>query len=327
MHYSDHPAPDPSALRFERTGSDPREAAQVYQEAFTGVGFTVTPGPDDFSYRYASIGDERLTLRTSACSGAVEGEVPHLRQYVVSWFRLGGGRLDLRSLTRHGRLSEPFLFPAEQRFGLSFEAHKQNFIHFGQTFLEDVATETHAGPRQAVAFDLEADPDPGLLAVWRASVSQATSSLVHSASGALVRLNAQLQLARTLLRLFSWRALDVPSVFREAPMAKARVALEFLQHHAHEPITPADAALAAGLHTRSLQQATRRHLGLSPSLYLRNVRLDRVHDELRSADPCSTTVALVARDWGFGNLGRFSSTYSARFGEKPHQTLRLTRGV
>ncbi|WP_413784026.1 helix-turn-helix domain-containing protein [Rathayibacter tanaceti] len=61
---------------------------------------------------------------------------------------------------------------------------------------------------------------------------------------------------------------------------------------------------------------------VSPSVYLRDVRLDRARSDLVAGDPCSTTVAAVAREWGFGNLGRFASAYQVRFDEKPSHTLR-----
>ena len=105
-------------------------------------------------------------------------------------------------------------------------------------------------------------------------------------------------------------------------MARTRLALEYLHHHAHEPITTADAARAAGLHTRTLQHHLSRHLGTSPTLYLRDIRLDRARTDLAEQTPDDTTVAAVARAWGFGHLGRFSATYRSRFGERPNETLR-----
>ncbi|WP_230672760.1 helix-turn-helix transcriptional regulator [Rathayibacter sp. Leaf248] len=308
--------------RFEVTGVDPEAASAVYADAYGGGRFRVAPGAGAFSFRYAFRGSERVTLRTSDCAGALSGEVPHLREYVVGWFRAGGGALTLRPFTRTGAASAPFLFPAERHFGLDFLPHRQNLIHFAPAFLEDVATESHAGPRRPVSFDHEADPDPSVLARWRTAVSEASSALAAAATAPLVRFTAELNLARALLALFPWRAWDVPEILRRPSASRTRVALDFLQHHARDPITPADAARAAGLHTRTLQQATQRHLGVSPSVYLRDVRLDRAHTDLVAGDPCSTTVAAVAREWGFGNLGRFASTYQARFGEKPSQTLR-----
>lgn len=308
--------------RFEAAGADPAEASAVYAEAYGGGSFRVDPGSRGFSFRYAYRGSERVTLRTSDCAGALTGEIQHLREYVVGWFRAGGGQLNLRPFTRTGAASSPFLLPAERQFGLAYQPHRQNLVHFAPGFLEDVATESHSGPRQPVSFDHEADADPGVLARWRAAVSDATAALASAALAPLVRFTAELNLARALLLLFPWRAWDVPAVLRRPSASRTRVALDFLQHHAHEPITPADAARAAGLHTRTLQQATQRHLGVSPSVYLRDVRLDRARHDLVEGDPCSTTVAAVARDWGFGNLGRFASAYQARFEELPSHTLR-----
>ncbi|MDO9397125.1 MAG: helix-turn-helix domain-containing protein, partial [Herbiconiux sp.] len=138
----------------------------------------------------------------------------------------------------------------------------------------------------------------------------------------LVRLNAQRPLALALLQLFPWFGLDLPPDLRRPSSARLRTALEYLQHHAHEAITPADAARAAGMHTRTLQQATRSHLGVSPSEYLRGVRLDRARHDLTEGMPGSQTVAAIAHDWGFGHLGRFSAFYRGRFGERPGDTLR-----
>lgn len=307
--------------RFDASGADPAEAAAVYAEVYGGE-FRVSPGQRGFSFRYAARGSDRVTLRTSECSAALSGEIPHLREYVVAWFRAGCGRLNLHSFTRTSSLCTPFLFPTERQFGLDCEPHRQSLIHFAPEFLEDVATEIHGGPRRPISFDYDADADPGILPRWRSAVSEANTALARADLTPLVRFTAELDLARVLLLLFPWRAWDVPAVLRRPAASRTRVALDFLQHHAHEPISPADAARAAGLHTRTLQQATKRHLGVSPSVYLREVRLARARADLVAGDPFSTTVAAVARQWGFGNLGRFASAYRVRFDEKPSHTLR-----
>ncbi|WP_349814825.1 helix-turn-helix domain-containing protein [Curtobacterium sp. MCJR17_043] len=71
-----------------------------------------------------------------------------------------------------------------------------------------------------------------------------------------------------------------------------------------------------------MQESFRRTLGVSPLTYLRQVRLDRVHDELLARDPRTASVGEVATRWGFAHLGRFSAAYAERFGEYPKQTLR-----
>jgi transcriptional regulator GlxA family with amidase domain len=57
--------------------------------------------------------------------------------------------------------------------------------------------------------------------------------------------------------------------------------------------------------------------------YLREVRLNRVHAELLSADPGSVSVSQVAARWGFLYLGRFTAAYREKFGQRPSETLRI----
>jgi transcriptional regulator GlxA family with amidase domain len=45
---------------------------------------------------------------------------------------------------------------------------------------------------------------------------------------------------------------------------------------------------------------------------------------LVESDPSVVTVASVAYDWGFTNLGRFAAAHAARYREPPAKTLRRT---
>jgi hypothetical protein len=45
---------------------------------------------------------------------------------------------------------------------------------------------------------------------------------------------------------------------------------------------------------------------------------------LIESDPATVTVASVASDWGFTNLGRFAAAHAARYREQPAKTLRRT---
>jgi AraC-like DNA-binding protein len=74
--------------------------------------------------------------------------------------------------------------------------------------------------------------------------------------------------------------------------------------------------------TRQLQAGFREHLGMSPTQYLRQLRLRRVREDLTGSDPARRPmVAEVAYRWGFTHLGRFAQDYRARYGESPSQTL------
>jgi len=105
-----------------------------------------------------------------------------------------------------------------------------------------------------------------------------------------------------------------------APRA-IRQAIELLQSRPEQQITIAKLADVTGVSERALQAGFQRYVGVSPTTYLRQVRLDRVHDELRQAEPDQTTVTDVAHRWGFTHLGRFAGSYRARYGVSPSQTL------
>ncbi|MFI6070118.1 AraC family transcriptional regulator [Actinoplanes sp. NPDC051343] len=110
-----------------------------------------------------------------------------------------------------------------------------------------------------------------------------------------------------------------------APRA-IRQATEVMHSHPERPITIAKLADITGVSERALQAGFQRYVGISPVAYLRQVRLDRAHEELRQADPDQTTVADVAHRWGFTHLGRFAGYYRARYGVSPSQTLNASTG-
>jgi AraC-like DNA-binding protein len=105
--------------------------------------------------------------------------------------------------------------------------------------------------------------------------------------------------------------------------AALRRAVAFADDHAHQDITVADIAAAAGVTVRAVQLAFRRHLDATPMAYLRQVRLDRAHAELLAASPGDgRTVTAVAERWGFPSPSRFTARYREAYGVPPSQTLR-----
>jgi len=103
-----------------------------------------------------------------------------------------------------------------------------------------------------------------------------------------------------------------------------RRAVDVIEAEAQLPLTLSSIAARSQVSVRSLQQGFKRHLGMSPMSYLREVRLRRAHQTLIESDPSTVTVASVAFDWGFTNLGRFAAAHAARYREPPAKTLRRT---
>jgi transcriptional regulator GlxA family with amidase domain len=84
-----------------------------------------------------------------------------------------------------------------------------------------------------------------------------------------------------------------------------------------------DIAREASVTPRAVQFAFRRHLDLTPTGYMRRLRLQHAHDELRdAARGDGVTVTRVALDWGFNNPSRFAAYYRSAYGMAPGETLR-----
>lgn len=88
-----------------------------------------------------------------------------------------------------------------------------------------------------------------------------------------------------------------------------------------QPWSSTSLAREGHLSVRALQEGFRQHVGQPPMRYLRDVRLRRIHADLRDARPGSTTVEAVASRWGLLHMGRFAAAYRAAFGEAPSATL------
>jgi AraC-like DNA-binding protein len=163
-------------------------------------------------------------------------------------------------------------------------------------------------------------------ASWARLVRLLRTELNHAGSILLHPLMAD-QLRHSVI---SGLLLTVPHRYHEELTAPApagppralRRALDAIQAEPERPFSVADLAEIAGMSVRSLQEGFRRHVGCAPMAYLQEVRLGRVHESLRGADPTQLTVAAVAHRWGFAHLGRFASAYRMRFGQSPSETLR-----
>jgi AraC-like DNA-binding protein len=105
-----------------------------------------------------------------------------------------------------------------------------------------------------------------------------------------------------------------------APPRALRRAVELIEDEPGRAWTSGTLAREVSLSVRALQEGFQRWFGVPPMAYLREVRLNRVHDELVVADPGVTTIGAVAARWGFLHAGRFSAAYRRKFGCLPSET-------
>jgi AraC-like DNA-binding protein len=140
----------------------------------------------------------------------------------------------------------------------------------------------------------------------------------------LIASTAPQLLAAIVLRTFPNNALTDPTANdrNDAHPASLRRAVAFIDDNAHRDITVADIASAAHVTIRTVQYAFRRHLGISPTAYLRRVRLEHAHRALLTTDPTEgATVTRIAADWGFLHPGRFAQYHRTVYGCAPHRIL------
>lgn len=100
-----------------------------------------------------------------------------------------------------------------------------------------------------------------------------------------------------------------------------RAAVELIEARPQHVSAVTDIAAAAALSVRALEEGFKKHLGISPMGYVRDVRLARIHNDLKASDPSMTTASAIARRWGFNHYGRFAAIYRQRYGVSPTVTL------
>jgi AraC-like DNA-binding protein len=97
--------------------------------------------------------------------------------------------------------------------------------------------------------------------------------------------------------------------------------LEYLHDHGRQPIEVGALRDAVRCNERTLRRAFLERFGVPPRRYLKVMRLNGAHRELRSTDPDETLVADVANHWGFWHMGDFAADYRRLFGALPSETL------
>ncbi len=100
---------------------------------------------------------------------------------------------------------------------------------------------------------------------------------------------------------------------------------EYLDAAGLRPVHISEICAHLNVTRRTLHRAFFDALGMGPITFLRHKRLCAVHSILRDNAPATTTVARVAMQHGFIELGRFSHYYHSLFGEYPSQTLGCRR--
>lgn len=307
-------------IRSDISGRDIEQARALFEHFYNGHRFVVEPSLD-FSYRYTSVGDGDVTLRGSHFAGSVQGSIQTEGEYVVSWLTAGEGATDLDGDAVVLEYGQPAIFVTNRPSRFEFHDYRQNLIHFDSAYLEGIAEEVEGTRGGPLLFETRARPAGAALRRWSAIVTAVARVIYEAESSPLLRREADRTVAVALLETFPHSALEAPRDLAVPRSGRLREAIDFMYAHAHEPLRTEQIADSARVGLRTLQSEFRHEFGVTPTDYLRRIRLDGVRSELRSSESGNVSVSDVARRWGFAHLGRFSASYAHRFGERPSTTL------
>ena len=127
---------------------------------------------------------------------------------------------------------------------------------------------------------------------------------------------------RRCVDILCWEiARELPSIQQTKPVSEQRVrfAEDYIENHAQNMESIADAARACGCSLRSLQLAFREHRGITPTQFWTQCRLSNVRAKLLN-NHSGLTATMIAADCGFYHYGRFARMYRNQFGESPSAT-------
>ncbi|MGY3584108.1 AraC-like DNA-binding protein [Bradyrhizobium sp. USDA 4341] len=303
--------------------------------------------PEDYS---AAIGAARLSLFVTA-GGDFNGR--------LTWLNLGGlhvlrGR---ENLPRIGFLVLPpaqaiISFPAS---GESSFAYCGLGLDFGDVVFHGLGERAHQRTDAEGVWGLISLPPEQFAACSRAltgqsirppSQGQVTRPARDAAKGLLGLFSKVCRLAETNRALIAnpevARALEqellhalvnclTTGATAESPRRRRRhtdVMIRFeeaLAARSEPHLNVSQLSAAIGVPERTLRQCCAEFLGMSPTRYYLLRRLNMARAALRCADPKTASVAAIARDHQFVELGRFAVAYRAVFGEMPSSTLRRAR--
>ena len=208
----------------------------------------------------------------------------------------------------------------------------QVLLHIPRTLMEQYAAQVFGDQPSALDYQLALAQHNAASASWCQMLLDLVRNIDQHGSAWLQQPGAanamQDWLLRSLLNVQPHNlSTDSPSPSTNSALPRhVQRAQEFIHAQAEQTITIADIAQAACVSVRALEEGFRRHLGSTPSVYLRQLRLDQVHQCLSQGATPVHSVLEVAHQYGFFHLGRFSAYYKQRFGQTPSATLARRKG-
>jgi AraC-like DNA-binding protein len=316
--------------RYTSTATaDPGEAVETISAAYVDVDLSLPPDRASFRFALERLDGGAFQLDRMAIAARTAFTYEPDQEYFVS--TVERGTLGVRQ-----RGGEERLLPGEVGLIGRPEVETRTEV---DAFRQGVVQLRAAALRTAAGLGPDGDRLPTFASIrpisgghartWRRGVDFVAATFREDPTvldSPLILGGTERMLAGLVLATFPNDALLLPERHDEHDShspATLRRAIAFIEENAGEDVGIEEIAVAARVSRRAIQLAFRRHLDTTPTAYLRRVRLDAAHRELREAIPGSgLTVTEVAYRWGFSSPSRFTERYRAAFGTTPSATLR-----
>ncbi|WP_121371397.1 helix-turn-helix transcriptional regulator [Frondihabitans australicus] len=302
--------------RVRYSGDQGTSYRTVFEREYGGTGLSpVDDSSTDFVYTI--IGDDDVSLRTLDTGRYRRtGTIGARPDHVVFWLLRGTLTMDFGDRVAQVTPGAAWICSASAAYRFEAADTLYNSVHVRDGFLREVAAELGIEiPPGELVFEQQDDRIAGL-APLRTLMKEVAGTFGDPSLPADERRELDARIAEAVLEVFPVRVGGTAI----GASGRLRDAVSFVEAHAADEITLSDIADAAGLSDRGVQQLFKRNLGTTPMSYLRDVRLDRVRQEILFSP--DSPVGGIAKAWRLNHLGRFASEYRRRFGELPTETVR-----
>jgi len=312
------------AMQEDFSTADPEEAHAFMRAVYTENTMRIAGSRDGFQMRHTVAGAGSLSVAVLTHTMSVEHVAQPLGYPLVGRVLRGKIERETGGETVRAGLGDMFLVAQpDQPYTVRWDDVGLQLIQVSPGVLAEVAGVSEAGRLRFTSLVPESPASARQLAATVDFIASGLLASPEAVASPLLIGGATRLLAGAMLTAFRYET-GIPAERLPGPGSTAtlRRAMAFIEEFAGHDIGAADIAAGAHVTLRAVQHAFQRHLGTTPTAYLRQVRLDRARQELRAASPAHATVTEIASRWGFPSPSRFTAHYRAAYGELPRDTLR-----
>lgn len=166
------------------------------------------------------------------------------------------------------------------------------------------------------------DENPQVILVK--ALIQVLSNIDHAKSIAVLPSDTRYSIINTIAQLISDILYDNDfdkfehSISNAAPFV--RKACQYIRDHFRERLSVHHIAKHCAVSVRKLERGFAEGLGLPPTSYIKNVRLEAIYEALKSRN-FNRPITTFAAECGYTSRHRFRADYIAKYGETPQETL------